>query len=91
MVACLSNNLPTIYRIIIKGDIMNIAAMAKDWRTEGQGAVLTKRSLRNIDRGYDQGDVDKMLKEIANGTNISQAAKNNNIPRGSADRLMGRC
>jgi hypothetical protein len=67
---------------------MNISAMQADWHNEGKGIPLTTRSISNVIRGYNQSDVDNMIKQISEGATQSQAAKNNNIPRGSVARLM---
>ena len=88
MVTSIPNHLPTIYRTISQGDNMNITAMTKDWQKEGKGIAITSRSISNVIRGYDQNDIDNMLKQIDSGISQTQAAKNNNIPRGSVANLL---
>jgi hypothetical protein len=67
---------------------MNITAMTKDWQKEGKGIAITSRAISNVIRGYDQNDIDNMIKQIDSGISQTQAAKNNNIPRGSVARLL---
>lgn len=67
---------------------MNLSAMQTSWQNESKGKLLTTSSIRNTGRGYDQSDVDNMLKQISEGISQTQAAKNNNIPRGSVARLL---
>jgi len=67
---------------------MNLSAIASDWRKESKGISLTSRSLSNIIRGYDQEDINNMIKQISEGVDRTTAAKSNNIPRGSVARIL---
>ena len=69
---------------------MNLTAMIDGWKEERKGVPLASRSLSNVIRGYDQSDVDNMLKQVAEGMAVSKAAKANSIPLGSVSRLLPR-
>jgi hypothetical protein len=67
---------------------MNLDAMKAGWENESKGAPLSSRASRQVVRGYNQDDIDNMRKDIEAGATQTQAAKNNNIPRGSVQRFI---
>tara|TARA_R110002051_G_scaffold115776_3_gene188894 strand:+ start:2460 stop:2675 length:216 start_codon:yes stop_codon:yes gene_type:complete len=67
---------------------MNLDAMKAGWESELKGVPLSSRASRSAVRGYDQKDVDNMRRDIEAGATQTQAAKNNGIPRGSAQRFI---
>tara|TARA_R110000850_G_scaffold100316_7_gene207550 strand:+ start:6759 stop:6974 length:216 start_codon:yes stop_codon:yes gene_type:complete len=67
---------------------MNISAMRAGWKQESIVAPLSTRTISNVIRGYNQDDIDNMRRDIEAGATQTQAAKNNNIPRGSVQRFI---
>ncbi len=67
---------------------MNLAAMTCDWKNERSDKPRKRRTLSTTIKGYAKKDIANMIREISSGISQSQAARNNNIPRGSVSRFI---
>lgn len=66
---------------------MNLSVMRKDWLKESKphGHDL----LASVNRGtYSQEDVNGFFADVKSGLTKNQAARNNNIPKGSAYHIF---